>query len=278
MLGEAGFAGDGGQAIQAKINFPHAITMADNGMLYVTDTKNHRVRKITSAGIITTIAGNGEAGYSGDGRPAVRASLNQPEGIAVDARGNVFVGDFNNHAIRKISPEGTITTVAGNGKPGFNGDGGPAVKASLNITPAVAVDLSGNVYICDRDNHRIRKVDSRGIITTVAGNGSVASTGEIGDGGLATSASLNRPVGLAIDRAGNLYIAERDANRIRKVTPAGIITTIGGTGVAGFSGDGGDATKALLNMPRRLTINPTGDVLYIADTGNHRIRRILLTK
>lgn len=121
--GEAGFAGDGGQAIQAKINFPHAITVADNGTLYFTDTKNHRVRKITPAGIITTVAGNGQAGYSGDGGPAIRASFNQPEGIAVDSRGNVFIADFNNHAIRKVSPAGTITTVAGNGKLGFSGDG-----------------------------------------------------------------------------------------------------------------------------------------------------------
>lgn len=142
----------------------------------------------------------------------------------------------------------------------------------------MTVDQSGNVYICDRDNHRVRKVDRRGIITTFAGNGSVASTGESGDGGPATAASLNRPVGLAIDRAGNLYIAERDAHRIRKVTPTGTITTLAGTGVTGFGGDGEAAAKASLNMPRRLTINPTGDVLYIADTGNHRIRRIILTK
>lgn len=274
--GEAGFAGDGGQAVQAKINFPHAITVADNGTLYFCDTKNHRVRKITPSGIITTVAGNGQAGFAGDGGPASRASLNQPEGIAVDARGNVFIADFNNHAIRKISPDGTITTVAGNGAAGFSGDGGPAVKAALNITPAVTVDQSGNVYVCDRDNHRVRKVDRWGIITTIAGNGIEATTREIGDGGPATAASLNRPVGLAIDRHGNLYIAERDAHRIRKVTPAGTITTLAGTGVAGFGGDGGAAAEASLNMPRRLTINPTGDVLYIADTSNHRIRRIIL--
>ena len=276
--GEAGFAGDGGPALQAKINFPHAITVTDNGTVYFTDTKNHRVRKITPDGIITTIAGNGQAGFSGDGGSALDASLNQPEGIAVDARGNLFIADFNNHAIRKITPAGIITTVAGNGKAGFSSDGGPASKASLNITPAVAVDLSGNLYLCDRENHRVRKVDRRGIITTVAGNGVEATSENIGDGGAAATAHLNRPVGLALDRAGNLYIAERNGHRVRKVTPAGIITTIAGTGVAGFNGDHADATKAMLHTPRRLTINPTGDVLYIADTGNHRIRRIVLTK
>lgn len=274
--GEAGFAGDGGPALQAKINFPHAITVTDNGTVYFTDTKNHRVRKITPAGIITTIAGNGQAGFSGDGGSALNASLNQPEGIAVDARGNIFIADFNNHAVRKVSPDGTLTTVAGNGTAGFSSDGGLAIKASLNITPAVAADSSGNLYVCDRENHRVRKVDRHGIITTVAGNGVEAKTEKIGDGGLATAARLNRPVGLALDRAGNLYIAERNGHRVRKVTPAGIITTIAGTGVAGFNGDNADATKAMLNMPRRLTINPSGDVLYIADTGNHRIRRIIL--
>ena len=274
--GEAGFAGDGGPALQAKINFPHAITATNNGTLYFTDTRNHRVRQITPDGIITTIAGNGQAGFSGDGGSALNASLNLPEGIAVDARGNVFIAEFNNHRIRKVSPAGIITTVAGNGTAGFSGDGGPAIKAAMNITPAVTLDSSGNLYLCDRENHRVRKVDRRGIITTVAGNGVEATTENIGDGGSATAARLNRPVGSALDRAGNLYIAERNGHRVRKVTPAGIITTIAGTGVAGFNGDHADASKAMLHTPRRLTINPTGDVLYIADTGNHRIRRIAL--
>jgi sugar lactone lactonase YvrE len=277
--GAAGFAGDGGLAIQAKINFPHALTVTANGTVYFTDTKNHRVRQITPTGIITTIAGNGQAGFAGDGGPALQASLNQPEGIAVDARGNLFIAEFNNHIVRKISPEGKITTVAGIGKAGSSNDGGPAINAALNITPAVAVDAAGNLYVCDRENHRVRKVDRRGLITTVAGNGVEAATANIGDGGSATAASLNRPVGLALDRAGNLYIAERNGHRVRKVTPAGIITTIAGTGVAGFNGDHADATNAMLHTPRRLTINQsgrTGDVLYIADTGNHRIRRVKL--
>lgn len=274
--GEAGFAGDGGPALQAKINFPHAITMTDNGTVYFTDTRNHRARRITPDGIITTIAGNGQAAFSGDGGSALNASLNQPEGIAVDARGNVFIAEFNNHRIRKVSPAGIITTVAGNGTAGFSGDGGPAVNAAMNVTPVVTVDSSGNLYVGDRENHRVRKVDRRGIITTVAGNGVEATTENIGDGGLAKAASLNRPVGLALDRAGNLYIAERNGHRVRKVTPAGVITTIAGTGVAGFNGDNADATKAMLNTPRRLTVNPAGDVLYLADTDNHRIRRIVL--
>lgn len=227
---------------------------------------------------ISTIAGTGAEGSSGDGGPARNAALNQPEGIAVDQRGNIFIAEFNNHIIRKVTPTGIITTVAGNGTASFSSDGGPASKASLNITPAVALAASGNLYLCDRENHRVRKVDRRGILTTVAGNGVEATTEKIGDGGAATAARLNRPVGLALDRAGNLYLAERNGHRVRKVTPAGVITTIAGTGVAGFNGDNADATKAMLHTPRRLTINPAGDVLYIADTGNHRIRRIVLTK
>ena len=190
------------------------------------------IRKVTPQGVITTIAGNGQAGFSGDGDSALNASLSQPEGIAVDRRGNVFIAEFNNHRIRKVSPAGIIVTVAGNGTAGFSGDGGLASKASLNITPAVTVDSSGNLYICDRENHRVRKVDRRGIITTVAGNGIEATTENIGDGGVATAASLNRPVGLALDRAGNLYIAERNGHRVRKVTPVGVITTMASTALS----------------------------------------------
>jgi sugar lactone lactonase YvrE len=217
-----------------------------SGNIFVADTGNNRVRKITPQGTISTVAGNGTAGFSGDNGPAISAELNSPSfgddpsGLAVDASGNLFIADFGNNRIRKVTPQGIITTVAGSGGAGptgagSSGDGGLATSAQLNDPHGVAVDTSGNLFIADSGNCRIRKVTPQGIITTVAGNNCDTS---LGDGGPAISAGLQLPWGVAVDASGNLFIAEND-NRIRKVTPQGIITTVAGNGTAGFSGDGG---------------------------------------
>jgi uncharacterized protein (TIGR03437 family) len=216
---------------------------------------------------IVTVAGNGTAGFSGDGGPATSASLMAPIGVAYDLFGNVYECDTNR--IRKISPDGTITTIAGTGVAGYSGDGGPAVNAMLNLPDRVSVDNQGVVYIPDTHNFRIRKVTLDGIITTVAGNG---VAGFSGDGGLAVNAEIRQPDCTASDAAGDLYFCDFDNNRIRMVSPNGIITTVAGNGQSGFSGDGGLATSASLNGPVGLAVD--GAVLYISD-GNDRIRKVV---
>ncbi|MEU6603266.1 hypothetical protein ABZ944_40360, partial [Streptomyces flaveolus] len=189
-------------------------------------------------GTIITAAGNGEAGFVVDGGPAVGTKLYNPYGVAVDREGYLYIADVSNHRVRKVTPGGIITTVAGNGQAGFVSDGGPAAATNLNHPYSVAVDGSGNLYIADHANHRVRKVTPDGIITTVAGNG---QAGFVSDGGPAAATKLNGPIGVAVDRSGNLYIADYYNHRVRKVTPDGIITTVAGNGQAGFVSDGGPA-------------------------------------
>ena len=232
--GTEGYIGDGGAAIAAELYYPYGVAVDGNGNVYIADEYNNRIRKVSAAGIITTVAGNGTAGYSGDGDTATLAELNHPVGVAVDGSGNVYVVDGQNQCIRKVSVTGIITTIAGNGTSGYSGDGGPATAAELWYPIAVAVDVSDNVYIADYGSNRIRKVSAAGIITTIAGNG---TAGYSGDGGAATSAELYNPVGVAVDGSGNVYESEVNNNRIRKVSAAGIITTIAGNGTAGFGGD-----------------------------------------
>ena len=218
---ERGFGGDGGPADRARLYHPHGVATDGAGNLYIADPGNERIRKVDSAGVITTIAGDGTKGFSGDGGPAVEAQLNFPSGVAVDGAGNLYIADTGNRRIRKVDATGTITTVAGSGEPGFSGDGGPAVEAQLAFPTGVALDGAGNLYIVDSVNHRIRKVDSAGTITTVAGTG---ESGFSGDGGPASEAQLSRPFGVAVDGAGNLYIADTGNRRIRKVDSTGTIT------------------------------------------------------
>ena len=240
------------------------------GNLFIADPGNERIRKVDSAGVITTVAGTGIRGFSGDGGPAVDARLSSPGGVAVDGAGNLFIADLFNHQIRKVDSAGVITTVAGTGIRGFSRDGGPAVDAWLASPGGVAVDGAGNLFIADDGNRRIRKVDSAGVITTVAGTGGF---GFSGDGGPAVDARLSYPRGVAVDGAGNLFIADWWDDRIRKVDSAGVITTVAGTGGFGFSGDGGPAVDARLRSPGGVAVDGAGN-LFIADEGNHRIRKV----
>jgi len=272
----AGFSGDGSLATSASLLEPRGVAVDPAGDLYIADTNNDRIRRV-SGGVIMTFAGNGAYSFSGDGGLATSASLDQPFGVTVDSTGAVYIADYGNNRIRKVSG-GIITTLAGNGHYGFAGDGGPASSALLMNPWATAVDSAGNLYIADYGNNRIRKV-SGGMISTVAGNG---SGGFSGDGGLATSASIDEPVGVAVDAAGSLYIADSNNNRIRKVSN-GIITTVAGNGTQGFSGDGGPATSASINLitdDANLITNAGGVAtdlagnLYIADAGNARVRKV----
>src|ERR1035437_9125744 len=253
------------QALSAPLGTPLGVAVDAQGNVYAADNTNNIVVRISPNGLLTVVAGNGTGGFSGDGGPATSASLNWPLAVAVDSAGNLYIAELNNHRVRKVSG-GTITTVAGNGNPGFSGDGGPATSASLKFPAGVAVDSAGNLYIAEPNNYRVRKV-SGGTITTVAGYG---NQGFSGDGGPATSASLNSPIGVAVDSAGTLYIA--DTFRIRKVS-GGTITTVAGNGAYRFSGDGGPATSALLNIPEAVAVDSAGN-LYIADLANYRVRKV----
>jgi trimeric autotransporter adhesin len=221
-----------------------------------------------ATGVVSLIAGNGTVGFSGDNNLAPGAQLNNPFAVAVDSSGNIYISDTNNFRVRKVSPSGLITTIAGNGTKGYSGDGGSALSAQLSQPAGIAVDSAGNVYVADQAANVIRKI-SGGNITTVAGGGSI-----LGDGGQATNANLSGPLGLAIDSGNNLYIADRQNSRIRKVTvSSGVISTVAGNGTFGFSGDGSAATSAQIAFPSDVAVDSTGNI-YIADLGNHRIRKV----
>ncbi len=264
--GTSGFSGDGGLATAASFD-AWSLAVDVSGNLYITDARNHRVRKVNAAGIISTVAGDGGDIFGGDGGPATATSV-LPVDIFVDPGGNLYLADAS-YRLRKVNGDGIITTIACNGTSGFTGDGGPATAASC-VPYRVARDSAGNLYVADGSSRRIRKVSAAGIITTVAGRGTGQSSG---DGGPATLAELIQPLGVAVDPAGNVYIADEGSNRIRKVNTAGIISTIAGNDTQGFSGDGGPATSASLNKPREVAVDLAGNV-YISDAGNFRIRKV----
>jgi uncharacterized protein (TIGR03437 family) len=306
--GSAGFSGDSGSAVGSQLNSPAGIAVDKSGALYIADGLNHRVRKV-SGGVITTVAGNGTAGFMGDKGSATSAELSNPTGVAVDSNGNLYIADSGNNVVRMVS-NGTITTFAGNNGAGagYSGDGASATGAQLNNPVGVAVDSSNNVYIADAGNNVIRQVSggnivtvalgfthpdgvavdssnnlyiadtvgrrivelSGGVYTTIAGNGTIGFAGDDGPG---ARAALNDPMGLAVDVSGNVYIADTFNGRIRKLTPSGIITTIAGNGGLYFSGDGGPAAQAAMYFPRAVAVDPAGNI-YIADTNNAVVRQL----
>jgi sugar lactone lactonase YvrE len=270
--GTAGFSGDGGLATTAQLNQPIGVVVANDGTIYISDKNNNRIRKINLSGIISTYAGTGIAGFSGDGGLATLARLNNPWGITLDINNNLYIADRSNDRVRKIDyNSGIITTVAGTGTAGYSGDNGLATLANFNKPISVCVDTALNIYVADENNHRVRKVTySSGIVNKIAGTGTAAYNG---DGILAVNAQLNYPCGVAVDLAGYVYISDRVNHRLRKIDLSGNISTIAGTGAVGFSGDGGNATSAQLNYPRELFSDGSGNI-YFADTDNNRIRKI----
>ena len=269
--GTAGFSGDGGPAIWACLNMPYGLAVS-NGNLYVADSMNQCIRRINvQTGIITTVAGTGGvSGFAGDGGPATSALLGRPIGLTLDAAGNIYFTDEWNGRVRKVSAAtGIITTIAGSGNGIYAGDGGPATAATLCDPTGVAVDAAGNVYVSDKCNQRIRKI-SAGVITTIAGNG---QCGYSGDGGPAVDAALSYPYQIALDGAGNLFIADRENQCVREISTSGIISTVAGNGTAGYSGDGGPATAAEINEATGVWVDLQGNI-YIADSGNNCIRYV----
>jgi trimeric autotransporter adhesin len=281
----AAYDSDGGPAADAGFFFPFDVAMDPCGRLFVADCFNNAIREVNTNGIITTVAGiptlNLIGGYSGDGGPATNAALNAPQAIAFDASGNLFIADNENNVIRKVDTNGIITTFAGSlvtnsygGNGGYFGDDGPATNAALQGPEGIAFDTSGNLFIADSGNQVIRKVDTNGIITTVAGSFPTNGVGSYsGDGGAATNANLNVPFGVAVDACGNIFIADTANGVVRKVDTNGIITTVAGNSIAGYSGDGGPATNASLYSPCGLLVDVSGDLL-IADFSDGCIRKV----
>jgi hypothetical protein len=289
-LSAFGEHGDGGQAVNASLYHPGGTAEDAQGDIYIADSGDNVVREVTAAGVIKRIAGSGIAGLGFAGPiafPAALSSLDHPQNVAVNAQGDVFIADTYNNRVVKVTPQGQVTAVAGDGVAGYSGDGRPAAFAELNSPTGVAVDSRGNLYIADSANNVIRRVDAKtGIITTVAGDFAADKAndglgGFSGDGGPATSAQLNDPQGVAVDGAGDLFIADTFNNAIREVTPAGIISTVvnsasasGGAPSAGSEKSGGAPTASKLNTPYGVAIDQSTGDLYIADTNNSKIAEV----
>jgi sugar lactone lactonase YvrE len=266
--GVAGFAGDGAAAKLAQLNYPVNLAFTASGELLIVDYGNHRIRRVAADGIISTVVGSGIEGFAGDGAAATAAQLNNPIGIAVGADGSLYIGDAQNHRVRKVGVNGMIATIAGTGTAGYAGDGTNAAAAQLNFPGALAIDASGNVFVADYANHRVRKIAVDGIISTVAGTGTAGFTG---DAAAATAAQLSAPFALAIGGAGSLLIADQNNGRIRRVGADGIITTFAGGATA--SSDVNAAISAALSAPSGLARNAAGQV-WISDRGNHIVRKV----
>jgi len=271
--GTYGYAGDGGAAKDASLRKPKDIAFAPDGTLYIADSVNNVIRRVDTAGIITTVVGTGVGGFSGDGGPAVNAQLNNPVGLDFGPDGSLYISDANNNRIRKVDPSGIITTLAGNGTWGFSGDGGAATSAALNWPRKISVADDGSVYIADYTNYRIRKVDGNGIISTVVGSGSFNGS-ETGDGGLATQYGLDFPEVVTVAPNGNLYVGDSVRALLRVVTPDGVINTVAGQVYSGgYSGDGGLAKDSTITDPYDIAVDEEGNI-YLPDIYNDCIRRI----
>ena len=277
--GTKGFSGDGGPAMAAEFHEVNGLVRGPDGALYVCDVKNQRIRRIDRDGIVSTFAGNGTAGFSGDGGPAIGASLNEPYEVRFDAAGNCFFVERLNHCVRRVDANtGIISTVAGTGgKAGFLGDGGPATSALLSEPHSIAFDRAGDLYICDIRNHRVRKVAMKtGVITTFAGTGEGKPTP---DGAKVSEAPVNGPRALDVDARGNLWLALREGNAIFRIDlQGGVLHHVAGAGgKPGFAGTGGPAKEAVLGGPKGVSVGPDGNV-YFADTESHTIRYIDVQK
>ncbi|APW60971.1 SMP-30/gluconolactonase/LRE family protein [Paludisphaera borealis] len=271
--GQPGFSGDGGPAVQAVVNQPFDLVYNAAGDLFFADTGNHRVRRVdATTGVVTTIAGNGEKGFSGDGGPATAARMDEPYGLAIDPDGNLYFADRLNRRIRRVDAKtAAIATIAGDGSNASSGDSGPGVKAGIVEPNDVALDGRGQLAIADVSGHRVRVLDlSTGIISTLAGDGRGRHSG---DGGPAKSASLSGPRAIRFTPDGALLILERNGNTLRSVSTDGMITTIAGNGKKGYQGDGGPAKDASFDGPKELDLDAQGNIL-IVDTENNAIRRV----
>ena len=268
--GTAGNAGDDGPATAAQLNSPGGVAVTADGGFLIADSQNNVVRKVSAAGVITRVAGTGTAGNAGDDGPALAAQLNSPGGLAVTADGGFLINDLGNNVVRKVSAAGVITRVAGTGTAGDTGDDGPATAAQLGLPGGVAVTADGGFLIADTGNSVVRKVSAVGVITRVAGTG---TAGDTGDDGPATAAQLNIPVGVAVTADGGFLIADTQNSVVRKVSAAGVITRVAGTGTAGDTGDDSPATAAQLNIPVGVAVTADGGFL-IADTGNNVVRKV----
>ena len=259
--GTAGNAGDDGPATAAQLNDPQGVAVTADGGFLIADTLSHVVRKVSAAGVITRVAGTGTAGDTGDDGPATAAQLHRPTGVAVTADGGFLIADLGNNVVRKVSAAGVITRVAGTGTAGDAGDDGPATAAQFRGPVGVAVTADGGFLIADGDNHVVRKVSAAGVITRVAGTG---TAGDTGDDGPATAAQLGLPVGVAVTADGGFLIADLGNNVVRKVSAAGVITRVAGTGTAGDTGDDGPATAAQLQGPRGVAVTADGGFLIVS--------------
>lgn len=269
-LGKSGYAGDGLPAVVAQLKVPSDVFVLPDGTVYIADTGNNRIRRIGMDGVIETIAGNGERTHGEDGKAATEIGLMSPSAVAVDGAGNVYVAEWTGHRIRKIDRDGTVTTVAGNGEPGYGGENLVATETSISTPSRIFLDGKGNLYLAEWSGNRVRVVNTEGRISTVAGTG---EQGIGGDGGPATAALLDRPNGLFVTSDGTVYISDLGNNRVRRVAPDGTIETIAGDGRPKYLGDEGPATEASLNTPAGLFVDAGGNV-FVCDARNKKVRRI----